>query len=330
MKKLISLVLTLVFLLIVAVAGYYLYTSRQNELASQRALDAANAAANPLEIERRELRSQLDNIKREMPSPDADIATVQLIFCTADDVLYNDIFPAMQERGLTGTIALSSAIMPGSWKKISWTQFQEMMDAGWSYCVAVDSKWTMDAQEKALKQQKLEPPDTVYFAPEAYSTELDETLSNYRYVIHHGEDALPFVVYDFEEEGLVHLGAKPWNYAGVRQEIADLLNGGGNLAFTISTGKKGDDLYKSGGFLSLLDYLVSFRKDQTMPGASEPNQSDRLVVCSAEGANELHANREALYAARYADWKAKLDAVQAKYDELTEQISHIYASWRTK
>lgn len=331
MKRVFSIIFTILFLCAFFAAVYlgwsYIQERSRAEQEKQMALNSANNEANPLEIQRRELKAQLDILKKNPPSENIKLGTVEFVFRTLDKkLIYDEIFPMMTERGMTGTLLLTNTEVPGLWGKISMDQFQEMLDAGWDYCIQNNAGWGWrDIMENTLKRYNIALPDTVYVEKDKYDLKKDDEMEGYQFMIHHGEEASPVVIYHFEKTGLIHLGAKDWNYAGVREEIRDMMSHAGNLVFTVS--QKGDDAYKSEGFKDFLDFLEDLTHEEDTYYEEIIYRDQILKVCTPAQAKAYRDDSDATYQTRADEWQRQVDEIQTQLDALAVQISEIYTRW---
>ena len=308
--------LAIVLSLVLAVClGIALWQLDRQEQARQELYQALELQTRPLRLQRNSLERELQNLEKDDYALSQVHATEEILVVELDAALYEQMFPVMQQAGVCGVLALSQTEffdLPG---KITRAQFDELLDAGWSYCLSWDGSaelapW-LDEMIDLLDQEGLYMPSAVYCAPNCYSTDLDPILAQYQVdvVIHHGEESLPLMV-SKAEEGIWRLGAKVWNYGGVKIDLENLVSRNGNLVFTVSFDASRNDTWSKSSFQSMLEFISSYVA------------SDRLMVTDFQTARTYHTLSDE--DGGTLDLEQRRAELQAQIDALEEQINAIY------
>ena len=275
--------------------------------------------AEPLELERDRLTLQRDQRQAEVDKLSRALATEQLLFLEPDPLLMTEVFPLLQERGLPGVLGLSAGKLPGDPGQISREDYDRLLAAGWEACLIYEGSddfaaWDRDMSAR-LAAAGIEKPRTVYFPEDRYDAALDPQIlaCGYTVAVHHGESFRPLIAGEVEGE-LWLTGAHPWNYEGVRDQIRNVVNKGGQHCYTLRF-TEGREVYKTDSFQNMLDFIQPFLDE------------GQLVVTGFQQARDLHdpaLNGADEARAQWLQEKAELDD---RIHELDGQIQAIYAEW---
>ncbi len=96
--------------------------------------DDAESDAESLENQMAALEAELEELYQQ-----CEATSVALCFDQLSELVYSDIYPALAEDGVTGTIVFTNSWLTGDNGRIQTTEFSELMSAGWSYAVGGDS-----------------------------------------------------------------------------------------------------------------------------------------------------------------------------------------------
>ncbi len=312
MGKKLAIVCSVILALCLAAALWQLEKQDQAQQARYQALELQTR---PLRLERDKLEQELQDLEESAAAQGGIHATEELLVVDLDAALYEQMFPVTQRAGVCGVLALSQTEffdLPG---KITRAQFHELLNAGWSYCLAWDGTeelplW-LDDMSSRLGQAELSMPQAVYCAPDCYSTGLDPILAQYQVdvVVHHGEESLPLMVTE-AEEGVWRLGAKVWNYNGIKVDLETLVARNGNLVFTISFDPDRDDTWNETSFQAMLEFIA--------PDVAAGN----LLVTDFPTARTRHTPTDG--SGQTPDLEQRRAELQGQIDALEEQISAIY------
>ena len=108
-------------------------------------LRSDNQKIKALQDERAELVAELDKlgveyvkpwvaeeVAQQETAPTRSIYPVTLTFTNIDERFYSEVFSLMQEKGLKGTMVFGSGELPGDAGFITYSEFLEVTDAGWT------------------------------------------------------------------------------------------------------------------------------------------------------------------------------------------------------
>lgn len=281
--------------------------------------ESVDKQARPLRVQINDLEKEMKNLEDEYSQKMKGIATEQILFTELDEELYTEVYPMMED--IPGVLALSQSEIFGQNGKITRTQFNQLLHAGWSYCLSWDgdgelSTWLADMAEQ-LRTSGLEMPATVYFSDGSYSSDAKEILIQYGVttVVHHGEESQALMITDDDtDDGDVDIwypGAVAWNYSGVTTDIDTLVEQGGNLVFTVSF-RQERDMWKEISFQNMLDYI------------SDYIQSEKLIVTDFPSARARHTGENAQESGLSAELEQKKAELQEEIDALQRQIDELY------
>lgn len=292
--------------------------SQERESRQQR--DLVLRQAEPLERQRDELVARRDRLEREYYDQSLGRATEQLLFLELDPLLMEEVFPTLQERQITGVLGLYAGNFPGEEGKIHRDELQSLLSAGWEICLVYQGGESFSAWDRAmterLQQEGLSKPDTLYFPEDSYDPALEaEILScGYHTVVHHGENRMDTHAKDVTE-GLWFIGAHPWNYTGVKDNLTDLVRSRGEHCYTVRF-SAGREEYETKAFSSMLDFVESFRK------------KEMLAITGFGQARLLHDSNQNGQKAAEEAWKQEDQELQRQILELNRQIQEIYEQWK--
>ncbi len=315
-------------ILLSAVLAGGVWSMWQNDMQQSAHNADIDIEARPLRLQINDLENQMKDLEEEYEIKMKGTASVQLVFVELDEALYTDAYPLMED--IPGVLALSDTDFFGTEGNITRSQFDELLNAGWSYCLNWDGKdnlrtWLTVMQGK-LQNAGLEMPDTLYFAAESYSSKMDAILEEYgiKTAVHHGEESLPLITTAEDETdsnlsaAIWRPGSKTWNYSGVKDEIARLIHQKGNLAFTISFRQEDDiqkdDIWEETQFTNILSCISDYIK------------SGDLLATDFSSARIQHVRDEDELSALTAELEAQKAALQEQIDQLQQQLDALYAS----
>ncbi len=311
----------LIILALVLLAAALLITllgvELQDRTEKEKRSDILERAA-PLEQERDALVARRDRMQRDYYDAVRAPATEQMLFLELDPLLYEEAFPAMRERELSGVLGLSPQELPGKEGKITMAQFHEMLTAGWDLCLVCQESdfaaWDRDMTE-LLNREGIDKPTAVYFPENAFHVSMEEEVlqAGYTVVVHHGEDRLDVLSGELSDL-LWLMGAHPWNYSGVKAEISELARRRGAHCFTVRF-SPGREEYSTESFAKMLDYLDPFLKDGS------------LRVTGFQAARDLHDPDKNGEHAATEQWERVRAELNEQIRSLDEQIQAIYQEW---
>lgn len=261
MAKKIGIAVTIVLLLILGVLLF-----REDKVTGER--DAYYAKREkklkPLDEEKKKAEKELKELTEEYERQIVGTGSVILVFTGMKEEVYTEIYPIMKKYGYTGVLTLSSNQFPGLDGCMSIEQFQELMGAGWTTCVAWEGVpsnggW-LYALTKKMEAAGIARSDVMYFPRDTYAVEDDALLQTlgFTVAVHHGEAGLPLILTQ-AEEGLWHPGAVGMKGETPKYKLQDAAEKKGNLVFTIGYELK-EEMYSERTFTSMLDSLKQEQK----------------------------------------------------------------------
>ena len=322
-------------------------TWRVERLQAKR-LAELNEEAEPLERERENLWRELSSLQRDAEREPLPPAAEQLLVTELDEDLYTRLYPLMRDRDLHGILALSREQLPGQEGKISFEEFNELLEKGWTLCLSFpggDFDDWYDAMSDWLEDLSLPRPEAVYF-PEWDPTLVDK-LRTYGFTIAiqqeseqiqlEGDEEAALILYvrpwnDEDDEGAARilyarpwndegdegevriLYARPWNYEDVVSFVDNLAAKGGTAVFTVSF-SEGPDAFDETGFVNMLDYVGKYI------------QRGRYYFTDFAEGMALQEDTEFDEDRAEAAYRRELERIQAEIDDLDQRIHAIYANW---
>lgn len=255
-NKTITFTAIIVFLSIVAIVALNFVAS---SLVNMVVLERRDAVVAPLEMKRALLRRELSTLENDLTAALPNGATVTTVVTDLNTKLYDDVFPMYegvaedQDPGtlkLVGTMCLSEDELPGDEGNITLSQYNEMIESGWSTVLYVSKKNAKELtsyvtrMENKLEALSIPMPTGLYFELNAYAFELDgEILSlGMKYVMHHREHGLPLFGTDTDPE-LWRVGCISWNSGDTVNTFGNLVSTAGNLVITYSFERKVEEDY---------------------------------------------------------------------------------------
>lgn len=295
--------------------------------AARREREKVERAA-PLEHEKTTLQQQLYRLEGNLIDTLPCASTMTVTVLRLDSALYDTIFPIFSGTSeyvsgnfpiaLTGTICLSADELPGGEGNITFDEYCEMIDSGWTSALFISASDASNIEgyiqrmSSLLHDMGIDMPDTACFANGAYSTSYDNTLSELgiEYVIHSGEEGLPLISAD-SDAPVWRAGALGWNTIGKSAVLmGDLIVNIGNAVFTIDFNPRATDTY--------------FPAD-AMSSASLGRMTDKLRQYVDGGAlivGPLSAGEEAYLLHKQA-YELSRPAIELKRAELEAKIADI-------
>lgn len=308
-----------VSVILAALLVWMIWKNDREEKQMEKQLLTIYEEARLLELQKWKLQNEIEVLEKDYRTDISSSATEELLVRELDDVLYTEFYPLMQEYQTVGILALSEAEFPGSDGNITSEQFAEILQNGWSFCLAWNgeeelSEWLLDMQS-LLASENLNMPEVIYFEPGSYFAGADDILSEFgiSVAVHHGEEELPLIATE-SGEGIWHPGSRPWNGTNIRSIINSFVDEGGNLAFTVSFSGE-EDLYSYDSFKNMLAYIKSFR------------ENGRLQVTDLVSARSFRRSEEDRIVQMDLEMKEKKDSLQSQINELDDQIEDVYEKY---
>lgn len=147
-----------ILLSVIIVAGIiglrHMHTaSRQDD---QATLQETNAEIQQLEAEKTSLESQLEEIQEEIAEAqaaleEAEAETRSVILCcnTLNAQFYTQVYPTLQEKGITGIFILKNGQLPGDGDIVTVEEFLALEADGWESAICLTQGDASDAEWRA-------------------------------------------------------------------------------------------------------------------------------------------------------------------------------------
>lgn len=315
MRRILKIAAIVISLSLAGILAVFLWKEKQTEKENQARSEELERELRPLEVERNRLRQELDALKTEHKNSSKGVGSVVLVFTDLSETVYTDIFPQMREHGFSGVLAISGSQAPGREGCLSKGQFQELVNAGWTYCLkweagAEPEAWLGDARA-ALQETEIAEPEAVYFPADTYSGDLGRFLKkeNFSIAVHHGEEGLPVVATKMSG-GIWYPGAVAWNQQKSSNVLAGAISQRGDLVFTVGSDSDGEQ-YESETFLRMLGSL------------RERCKKEELMVTNLEGARGYRAGIEEEQKDLKKKYQEEEMELEERIDDLGEEIDAV-------
>lgn len=315
----------LAILLCIVLAGgiYYAYKT-YNASEEQKAYELRQISAQipPLEEKITELTARRAEISDKLENQVVSNLTAEFLFTECPVELYTEAFGAMQDADLTGIIALSNNEFFKLGGKINYSMYIEMINNGWSACIAWDGESDLSAYitqiQNNLSVYAISPLTAVYFPDGTYSEEYDDVLieQGITVVIHHGETGLPIAPVG-AEEGLWHIGAEFGSYNGIVSNIEDAVVAGGNRVYTVSFSGY-DDKFNQSNFRNMLKQLKVYLENGYMR------------VVDLDTAYTIQRDATIKYEDTFPALEAELAQVEEELAQTKAELEAVYAKWNNR
>ena len=326
-KRILVLALALALL-----AAVFLYI-RNTERAEQMQMQQMYQKIEPLQAEQQSLKWELEKLDTEYENRSRDFSTLQIMFREMPEKLYSEVYPLMRDRGIRGVFCLSMDKYPGTGINISAVQYQRMINDGWGICYYYDSELELDYWltnlESWLERDGLGIPTSIYF-PQGYSSAVDEILANHGITIV-VENVDEVSCEEVKESGPLWIsGAMIWNYTGVIGDLEKLAQAdGGNLVLRVSF-TESDDGYQRLSFINCLNELQGLSVEQKQENEENASISDGLMLLNLDAARDWHRHVNDDLQEQEEEYNARRAEIEERLEEIAEEISSIYAQWKSE
>ena len=299
--------------LLLATVGQKLSEKRQEEV-----YQAMNEELMPLRVEKNRLVQSLDRLESGYGKLLQGMGTAEILFTDLDERIYKEIYPAMEEYGFTGLLAVSETHYPGGDGCMERKQFEELVEAGWEWCICWqrgDSIENIEKIRERMSDFKTSFSSALYFEKDIYTKDYDNMLTGlgYRTIIHHGEESLPLVI-DYEEDTVWHLGAVGLQGEQPRFKLEDAVALAGNIVFTVGFHRP-EEMYRESTFLSMLEYLEDYvnRKEMMVLKLEQARGYFEQLAGGRESLSKLLEEQRQKLNGDIESIEKKMDKIQKAY-----------------
>lgn len=310
--KIFAVIVTVILAVLLAAALTANHNAEKEELQNAEKLEKM---ITPLNIKLGELDSERQALDDLYEKKINGMGTVGLVYINADDAVYDIAYQQMSEYGYSGVIALSDISFPGDEGCITAEQFDEMLAAGWKWCVTFPAESeTPEADIDMLLARALdtglENSNMIYFPDESYTPEYDEWLSAHGFdIVLHQEGNV-----DSESEEAWYADVVDWRSKLRRQYLAAASDNYASIVYEVTL--RPDYIDTDTRFhSSLLSTMNEYCEDEKIRFLT-PDEAKkyRLEVEAGQDAasKELQSKRDEI--------DAKIEAVHAEIDEICRKF----------
>ena len=180
-----------------------------------------------LNLEKQALLDEKHVLRNGMTAAIGHNAYMSFVFLAVDEGLYHDVLPIFEDSDikLAGVIAFSEDEIPGMDGNLTLDQYGEMLGLGWTSTLYWKGPHEEATAEEAyielcgfietmrakLADISIDMPNTMVFAPGAYTVDYDEYLESCGIitVLHDGDNDFGLIASD-DPEGVWHAGIIGW------------------------------------------------------------------------------------------------------------------------
>lgn len=295
--------------LVIVLLAMMIWDEKKQEKKTEEKTRIYQEKVTPLEEEKRKLTEKISGMKNQHVEMITGHGTVCLIFTDLDAIVFDEIWPDMQEHGMAGVLLISDGQFPGTDGNITMEQFQKMIESGWEYCLEWSEQegnlesWLSKMKVK-LEQNGLGFPETIYFSNGNYRQEENLILEKFAIsgVVYPGEGSAP-VVSDFEDSSVWCMTAYPFHVSGGRTYVEEAISSDEDCVFTIGK-RTEDEMYYRKNLLDMLKQLDTWREKKG------------LQVMTAKAIRQYRYEQ-------YEENRGKKEELEEEIKELNQQIEDL-------
>jgi len=303
----------------VLLAGFLVFMSARMQKEAQstaRRASVYRSQLSELQEARIELKETLAALEDEAADAEEDsdsyICTVSLLIDgLGKSTVYDELYPVMKARGMTGILVLTPERMPDMEGCMSLDAFRELLDAGWDYCLYWDGNSDpndmLAEMEALLDEAGLQPPDMIWTGSTADIVRYGELL--YRNGI--TMMAAPSFISTEEERELWLAVTANWASRAADALIEDAVEDRTGVALTVQPGTAFDGT----AFAEKLDELAKLRSEDSLIVGSH---ADFWAYWQAVDEEREQARIER---------QAEMESLQAQIEDLDAQIDDLRISY---
>lgn len=305
--------------LLAAGLGAFFWMESQADARRRAACEELEQELRPLELERHDLRQELDELEKEFGTKTEGVGSIVFLFTNLDEKIYTEIYPQMTGYGFRGVLTLSKDQLPGRDGCMSREQFEELTEAGWECCVRRENgedfrEWLANAGEIARKTE-ITLPEAVYYPQGAYSDEEDFlSRQGFQTAVHHGEEGRNLLITETGEE-IWYPGAMPWSQKDAPDRMDEAISQKANLVFTVGTDVPEEE-YVPESYVSMMEYMNRYC------------QTDELKVMTLSEAREYRAELERNRYDLGGGYREQKKKLEERIDELGREMDAVTEKYR--
>lgn len=312
----------LVAIILILTGGLAFFLWQENEKEQEIIVQYEKQYEESLElnVQKRDIQQKIEDLEQDYKKNIQSTGTVQVLFTEMSSYVYELCYPIMESYGFTGILALSPTQFPGAEGCMSLEQFSDLIESGWTTCIAWQQGETVEAWLpsllESLQQIEIEQGQTVYFPKNTYDRDLDESLRKYGFsiVVHHGEKGEILIPTEATED-IWRIGAVGLMGDRPKRRLNEALKVQGNIVFTVGF-RLEEELYNERSFTSMLDYFEVYQNEK------------QLLVSNFIEAREHYVARKDIpetdESSKYLQEKATLEAELQAIEERLQELDALY------
>ena len=302
-----------VFCSIAFIVSLILGIAAQNEEKSK--IDYKFEQIKALEAEKASALKEIEDLEKEYNKKREEKATMQILLTSCDKEFFDKLYPSMQSEKLKGVIAFTLDDFPGENGNITMQELHNLIKEGWDYAVIWDGKGDFNKFMREAKDSffvhRLMMPKTIYFKADRYYKKYDKETEEFGFnnVIHHGEEGMDKVTYQFTKP-LLKLGSYPMMNLLSDDYYKKAASLGGNIIYEID-----------------LDFMNEFSKEymkEFLSALKKEVQSNDCLITTISQARDIHFNISDSDKALKKKYISERKALEERVGKIDQQMRDIY------
>lgn len=310
MRSKIIALLAAAFAIVICITLILFWQNKSTNQQRAQLLKQMNMELSPLEQQRSELMLEMRRLNETYEITKNGYPTVSVVQTDLNEAIYRGSFNAWQKQEIPCVLALSDTQFPGAPSCITLEEFEEMMNAGWSCCIAWDGQAELKEYVKSMKQKLreigLEMPKALYFADGACTSDTTKLAYwlGFDTVIHHGELS-NILLSDTPRTGRVWMvGTMDWAEPGAISMISNVISRNTCIVLT-------DQAYAASSYDELMSNIQLWKEHEQLAFL---NLEDMWTVRAAiDGASDTLEE----------DHQRQVAELQEQLDKINDQIQSI-------
>lgn len=297
---------------IVLILVFLLWKTGREEQSHNKQLEQMDKELIPLNVEKRDLEKKIIDLKKMTEDKGTSKGTTTVLFTEINEMVYTGAYPILKEHGYVGVLALSGTQLPGLDGCISVQQFEELLSAGWSYCVSwidheVVNNW--------LKTQNKTQGTVAYFPDRTYrkNYEAEVSAAGYTTIVRRDNDEMTLTA-PTRKDGIWHADLSGVLANDPRKQLENTMEQGGHIVYGVGFTKKAE-MYDEDIFLLMLKWFKSYEEE------------GNLLVTDFAGARTYHEEMEWKRNISEEQFQIEKDKIEEQIKEIEKQIDAIYEKY---
>lgn len=271
-----------------------------------------------LEKEKSAILKELNEIQTEYKEKMHGNAYLRLLITEPRVEVYTDIYPLLLANDISAILVLSIDAMPGDEGYMSLSQFDELLESGWDYCIYYDRSYAaydnwFEVIDDKLADCGLRMPKNIYISAGSYSDDISEQLmeEGITRVFHESED---YIFYEpvTDENPLWQISTVSWRKKGVESLLSSVVESGGDLFFKIGFSTD-EEIYDAERFTIMLNVLLEYQANE------------QLLLLNFDEIEELRLAINDERAVWINEMQAETDRLNSELARVKEETRQAYA-----